>query len=82
MSHKTYAEPQQTCCAGTLDNCKACKEKHNCLMLREQLAFYNRLGISQIDDDLDTDSLASIKYLWQDSSRTKKFDPSWNYALT
>lgn len=77
---RTYPEPQQTCCTGTLDNCKVCKEKHNCLMLREQLAFYNRLGISQIEDDVDTDSLANIKYLWQDSIRTKRFDPSWNYA--
>lgn len=28
MSVKTYAEPQQTCCTGPPDNCKACKEKH------------------------------------------------------
>ncbi len=80
MSVKNYAEPQQICCMATLDNCKTCKEKHNCLMLREQLAFYNRLGVSQIDDDIDTGSLASIRYLWQDSTRTKKYDPSWNYA--
>ena len=80
MSVKTYAEPQQTCCTATLDNCETCKEKHNCLMLREQLAFYNRLGISQIDDNADTDTLTNIRYLWQDSTRTKKYDPSWNYA--
>jgi DNA modification methylase len=80
MSRKTYAEPLQTCCMATLDNCKNCRAKDNCLMLREQLAFYNRLGISQIDDNTDTDSLNSIKYLWQDSTRTKKYDPSWNYA--
>jgi len=49
-------------------------------MLREQLAFYNRLGISQIENDFDTDSLAHMKHLWQDSTRTKKFDPSWNYS--
>ncbi len=77
---KTYAEPQQVCCLATVDNCKACKANDNCLMLREQLAFYNRLGISQIDDDIDTDSLTNIRYLWQDSTRTKKYDPSWNYA--
>jgi len=80
MRAKTYAEPQHACCTGTLDNCKACKEKHNCLMLREQLAFYNRLGVSQIDDNTDADTLTNIKYLWQDSTRTKKYDPSWNYA--
>lgn len=80
MSAKTYAEPQQTCCMATLDNCKTCKEKHNCLMLREQLAFYNRLGVSQIDDNTDTDFLTNIRHLWQDSTRTKKYDPSWNYA--
>ena len=80
MSVKTYAEPQQTCCTATLDNCETCKEKHNCLMLREQLAFYNRLGISQIDDNADTDTLTNIRYLWQDSTRTKKYDPSWDYA--
>lgn len=80
MSAKTYAAPQETCCMATLDNCKTCKEKHNCLMLREQLAFYNRLGISQIDDTTDSGSLNSIRYLWQDSTRTKKYDPTWNYA--
>lgn len=80
MSAKTYAEPKQTHCIATLDNCKACKEKHNCLMLREQLAFYNRLGLSHIDDDIDTSAVINIKHLWQDSSRTKKFDPSWNYS--
>ncbi len=80
MSRKTYIEPRQTCCTGDINDCKTCKEKHSCLILREQLAFYNRLGISQIDDDIDTDSLANIKYLWQDSSRLKRFDPSWNYS--
>ncbi len=49
-------------------------------MLREQLAFYNRLGISQIDDNTDPGTLTSIRHLWQDSTRTKKYDPSWNYA--
>ncbi|MBI3600050.1 MAG: site-specific DNA-methyltransferase [Nitrospinae bacterium] len=44
------------------------------------MAFYNRLGISQIDDSLDTDSLTSIRYLWQDSNRMKKYDSIWNYA--
>lgn len=38
------------------------------------------MGVSQIDDNLDTNLLANIKYLWQDSTRTKRFDPSWNYA--
>ena len=80
MSNKTYAETQQTCCMATLDNCKTCRAKDNCLMLREQLAFYNRLGISQIDDDIDPNSLSNIKHLWQDSTRAKKYDPSWNYA--
>lgn len=80
MSAKTYAEPKQTHCIATLDNCKPCKEKHNCLMLREQLAFYNRLGLSQIDDDIDTSAVINIKHLWQASTRTKKFDSSWNYA--
>ncbi|MEK6690539.1 MAG: DNA methyltransferase [Nitrospirota bacterium] len=64
----------------TLDNCKICREKYNCLILKEQLAFYNRLGISQIDDSIETGSLTSIRHLWQDSTRTKKYDPSWNYA--
>jgi len=49
-------------------------------MLREQLAFYKRLGISQIEDDIETDSLANIKYLWHDSTRRKNYDSSWNYA--
>lgn len=80
MSAKTYAEPKQTHCIATLDNCKPCKEKHNCLMLREQLAFYNRLGLSQIADDIDTSAAINMKHLWQDSTRTKKYDPTWNYA--
>jgi DNA modification methylase len=80
MRTKTYAEPKQGCCIATLENCTTCSEKNHCFVLKEQLAFYNRLGISQIEDDIDTDSLASIKYLWQDSTRTKKYDPSWNYA--
>lgn len=80
MSVKAYTVSQQICCIPTLDNCRRCKERHNCLILREQLAFYNRLGISQIDDNIDPDSLVNIRYLWQDSVRTKKYDPSWNYA--
>jgi len=80
MSIKTYPEPKQTCCIATLENCTTCSDKDPCFVLKEQLAFYNRLGISQIEDDIDTDSLASIKHLWQDSTRTKRFDPSWNYA--
>lgn len=80
MSVKAYTVSQQTCCIPTLDNCGRCKERHNCLILREQLAFYNRLGISQIDDNINPDSLVNIRYLWQDSIRTKKYDPSWNYT--
>lgn len=80
MSAKTYAEPKQGCCIVTLENCTSCSEKNHCFVLKEQLAFYNRLGISQIEDDVDTDSLASIKYLWQDSTRSKRFDSSWNYT--
>ncbi len=38
-------------------------------MLREQLAFYNRLGVSQIDDDVDIGSLSNIRHLWQDSTQ-------------
>ena len=49
-------------------------------MLREQLAFYNRLGLSRIDDDIDISAIINIKHLWQDSNRAKRFDPSWNYA--
>lgn len=80
MSAKTYAETKQACCIATLENCSACSEKNKCCVLKEQLAFYNRLGISQIEDDIDTDPLSSIKNLWQDSTRTKRFDPSWNYS--
>ncbi|MDI6801235.1 MAG: DNA methyltransferase [Thermodesulfovibrionales bacterium] len=80
MSAKVYAETKQACCIVTLENCTTCSDKNHCFVLREQLAFYNRLGISQIEDDIDADSLASIKYLWQDSTRAKKYDPSWNYA--
>lgn len=49
-------------------------------MLREQLAFYNRLGLSQIADDIDTSAAINMKHLWQNSTRTKKYDPTWNYA--
>jgi DNA modification methylase len=80
MSTKTYSEPKQTLCIATLENCTACSEKDHCFVLREQLAFYNRLGISQIDDNIDNDSLTSIRHLWQDFARAKKYDPSWNYA--
>ncbi|MBE0425369.1 MAG: DNA adenine methylase [Nitrospirae bacterium] len=80
MSAKTYAEPKQTLCIATLENCTNCSEIDHCLVLREQLAFYNRLGISQIDDNIENDSLTSIQHLWQDSTRNKKYDPSWNYA--
>ncbi|MBI4379112.1 MAG: hypothetical protein HY578_08465 [Nitrospinae bacterium] len=89
MRAKAYTETHPTCCAVTLDNCKVCKKKDNCFILREQMAFYNRLGISQIDDDIDTGSLSNMRHLWQDSNRTKKlvplcfkrgYDPSWNYA--
>ena len=35
MSAKTYAEPQQICCMATLDNCKTCQGKDNCLILNK-----------------------------------------------
>jgi hypothetical protein len=56
----------------TFDNCKFCKEKDDCLVLREQLAFYNRLGISQINDDIVSGALIDIKPLLKDSRRTKR----------
>lgn len=80
MNLKAYIETKQACCIATLENCNSCSDKNHCLILKEQLAFYNRLGISQMDDDLDVGSLSSIKNLWQDSARAKKYDPSWNYA--
>lgn len=80
MSSKTYAMPQQTLCIPTLYNCKVCQEKDVCLVLREQLAFYNSLGISQINDDIDSGALIDIRPLLKDSRRTKRYDPSWNYA--
>ncbi len=63
MRAKTYARHQETCCMATLENCTVCSEKDHCFVLKEQLAFSNRLGISQIDDDIDADSLSSIRYL-------------------
>ncbi len=77
---KIYEEASESCCISTMSQCRSCKEKDTCLILRDQLSFYNRLGISQIDDAVDSKSLNSIKYLWQDSVRTKKYDPSWNYS--
>lgn len=80
MDVKTYPEPSsKSCCISTLENCITCSEKNHCFILREQLVFYNRLGISQIKDNIDTNSLAKIKHLWQDSKRAKRYDPSWNY---
>jgi hypothetical protein len=80
MTGKKYTMPQQSYCIAILDDCKVCKKKDSCFILREQMAFYNRLGISQIDDSLNPESLTSIKQLWQDSNRVKKYDPRWNYA--
>ena len=77
---KIYAETPDFCCIATLSQCRSCKEKDSCLILRDQLSFYNRLGISQIDDAIDSKSLNSIKHLWKDSVRTKRYDPSWNYS--
>lgn len=77
---KIYTETPESCCIATVSQCRSCNEKDSCLILREQLCFYNRLGISQIDDGIDSKSLNSIKHLWKDSVRTKKYDPSWNYA--
>jgi len=77
---KIYAEASESCCIATLSQCRSCKEKDGCLILRDQLSFYNRLGISQIDDAIDSKSLNSIKHLWKDSVRTKRYDPSWNYS--
>lgn len=80
MDGKTYTLPQQNYCIATLAGCKVCQKKDNCFILQEQMAFYNRLGISQIDDSVNPEYLTSIKQLWQDSNRVKKYDPSWNYA--
>ena len=77
---KIYTETPELCCIATVSRCKSCNEKDSCFILREQLSFYNRLGISQIDDAIDSQSLNSIKRLWKDSVRTKRYDPSWNYS--
>ena len=77
---KIYEEASESCCIAIASQCRSCKEKDSCLILREQLSFYNRLGISQIDDAIDSKSLNSIKHLWKDSVRTKRYDPSWNYS--
>ena len=77
---KIYEEASESCCIATLSQCRSCKEKDTCLILKDQLSFYNRLGISQIDDAIDSKSLNSIKHLWKDSVRTKRYDPSWNYS--
>ena len=77
---KIYAETSESCCIAIVSQCKSCKEKGTCLILKDQLSFYNRLGISQIDDAIDSKSLNSIKHLWKDSVRTKKYDSSWNYS--
>jgi hypothetical protein len=65
---------------GPLDDCKICQKKDSYFILREQMAFYNRLDISQIDDSVNPVSLVSIKPLWHDSNRIKKYVPSWKYA--
>ncbi len=80
MSTKTYAEPKQICCIATLESFTACSEKDHCSVLKEQLAFYNCLGISQINDYIDSEALIDIRPLLKDSRRTKRYDPSWNYA--
>jgi hypothetical protein len=80
MSNKTYTAPKQACCIAALENCTTCSEKDRCFVLKEQLAFYNRLGISQIDDDIDSEALMDIRPLLETSNRNKKYDPSWNYA--
>lgn len=77
---RIYSEASESCCIATASQCSSCKEKDTCLILREQLSFYNRLGISQIDDAIDSKSLNSIKHLWQDSVRAKKYDSSWNFS--
>ena len=77
---KIYEEASESCCIATLSQCRSCKEKDTCLILREQLSFYNRLGISQIGDAIDSKSLNSIKHLWKDSVRTKRYDSSWNFS--
>ena len=77
---KIYEEASEPCCIAIASQCRSCKEKDACFILRDQLSFYNRLGISQIDDAIDSKSLNNIKHLWKDSVRTKKYDPSWNYS--
>ncbi len=69
MPVKQYVRYYQTACIPTLDGCKICQKKDNCFILREHMAFYNRLGISQIDDSVNLESLTSTKQLWQDSNR-------------
>ncbi|MFN3740603.1 MAG: DNA methyltransferase [Thermodesulfovibrionales bacterium] len=47
-------------------------------MVKEQLAFYNALGISEINHPIE--SLRMTKESLTNSSRLKRYDPSWNYA--
>lgn len=77
---KIYTETPELCCIATMSRCRSCNEKDSCFILREQLSFYNRLGVSQIDDAVDSKSLNNIKHIWKDSVRTKKYDQSWNYS--
>lgn len=53
-------------------------DKDTTLLIKEQLAFYNKLGISEIDHSID--SLKMPEKSLTTSPRLKRYDPSWDYA--
>ncbi len=76
---ETCNEIKEVCSNPNMQICNSCDNKKTCL-LKEQLTFYNHLGIPQTESDIDSSGLETLKGLKVSSSRLKRYDPSWNYA--
>lgn len=76
LKNVTYPKAITKSCNATNEACIDCDVKYDCHLVKEQLAFFNELGI--------TTSISELKFTnqlfhLQSKSRNKDYDPSWNY---
>lgn len=71
-----YPKATTKTCAATNEACVDCNIKYSCHLAKEQLAFYNKLGITTSIDELT--STAQLHYI-KSHIRHKIYDSSWNY---
>lgn len=68
----------KSCCKPNFQNYESSLDRDNYLLLKEQMAFYKELGITEYE--LSGSFLETTKKTVTSSPRLKRYDQSWNYA--